>query len=146
MSAPGNCPICGMALEPRTVTLEKIEDVHLKEVARRLWVSAALSLPLVFAAMGEMIWGSALRHAVDETVFGWAQLAFAAPVVLWGGWPFFERAWASFRTLRLNMYSLIGLGVAVAFLFSVFAVLAPGALPEAFKSQGSRRSISKPPR
>ncbi len=134
--APGNCPICGMALEPKTVTLEEIEDVHLKDVTRRFWVSLALSLPLVATAMAEMIWGMAFRHAVNESLFGWGQLALATPVVLWGGWPFFVRGWISFRTLRLNMYSLIGLGIAVAYLFSVFAVLFPDALPEAFKSHG----------
>jgi Cu+-exporting ATPase len=134
--APGSCPICGMALEPRTVTLEPVEDLHLEDMTRRFWLSVVLSLPLVAAAMAEMVWGMAFRHAVDERVFGWGQLALATPVVLWGGWPFFERAWASFRTLRLNMYSLIGLGVAVAYLFSVFAVFAPGALPEAFKAHG----------
>jgi heavy metal translocating P-type ATPase len=134
--APGNCPICGMALEPRTATLEDVENVHLKDTTRRFWVSVALSLPLVAAAMAEMIWGMAFRHAVAESLFSWGQLALATPVVLWGGWPFFERAWVSFRTLRLNMYSLIGLGVAVAYLFSVFAVFFPDALPEAFKAHG----------
>jgi len=134
--APGNCPICGMALEPRTATLEDVENAHLKDMTRRFWVSVCLSLPLVAAAMAEMVWGTQLRHAIDERVFGWGQLALATPVVLWGGWPFFERAWVSFRTLRLNMYSLIGLGVAVAYLFSVFAVLFPGALPDAFKAHG----------
>src|SRR5215813_6948902 len=134
--APGNCPICGMALEPRTVTLEDVENVHLKDMTRRFWVSVALSVPLLALAMGEMIWGAQVRHAIPESVFAWGQLALATPVVLWGGWPFFERAWVSFRTLRLNMYSLIGLGVAVAYLFSLFAVLFPGALPETFKAHG----------
>ncbi len=135
--APGNCPICGMALEPRTVTLDAVEDVHLEDITRRFWVCAGLSLPLFLVAMAEMIWGAQIRHVVNERVFAWGQLALATPVVLWGGWPFFERAWVSFRTLRLNMYSLIGLGIAVAYLFSVFAVLFPGALPEAFKAHGS---------
>jgi len=134
--APGNCPICGMALEPRTATLEDVENVHLKDVTRRFWVSVVLSLPLVATAMAEMIWGVAVRHALPESILGWGQLALATPVVVWGGWSFFERAWLSFRTLRLNMYSLIGLGVAVAYLFSVFAVFFPGALPETFKAHG----------
>jgi Cu+-exporting ATPase len=134
--APGNCPICGMALEPRTVTLDQVEDVHLKDVTRRFWVSVALSLPLVLTAMAEMIWGTAVRHAVPEALFAWGQFALATPVVLWGGWPFFERGWVSFRTGRLNMYSLIGLGITVAYVFSVFAVLFPGALPEAFTTHG----------
>jgi len=134
--APGNCPICGMALEPRTATLEDVENVHLKDMTRRFRVSVALSLPLIATAMAEMIWGAGFRHAVNESLYAWGQFALATPVVLWGGWPFFQRAWVSFRTLRLNMYSLIGLGVAVAYLFSVFAVLAPGALPAAFKAHG----------
>jgi Cu+-exporting ATPase len=134
--APGNCPICGMALEPRTVTLDQVEDVHLKDVTRRFWVSVALSLPLVLTAMAEMIWGTAVRHAVPEALFAWGQFALATPVVLWGGWPFFARGWVSFRTGRLNMYSLIGLGITVAYVFSVFAVLFPGALPEAFTTHG----------
>ncbi len=134
--APGNCPICGMALEPRVATLEEVANVHLADTTRRFWVCVVLSLPLIAVAMAEMIWGAAVRHAVDATLFGWVQLALASPVVLWGGWPFFGRAWISFRTWRLNMYSLIGLGVAVAYLFSVLAVLAPGALPDAFKAHG----------
>jgi heavy metal translocating P-type ATPase len=134
--APGNCPICGMALEPRTATLEDVENVHLKDMTRRFWVSVALSLPLIATAMAEMIWGAGFRHAINESLYAWGQFALATPVVLWGGWPFFQRAWVSFRTMRLNMYSLIGLGVAVAYLFSVFAVLAPGTLPGAFKAHG----------
>ena len=134
--APGNCPICGMALEPKTVTLEEVEDVHMTDVTRRFWASLALSLPLVATAMAEMLWGMDFRHRIGEGLFTWGQFALATPVVLWGGWPFFVRGWLSFRTLRLNMYSLIGLGVAVAYLFSVFAVLFPGALPGAFKTHG----------
>jgi Cu+-exporting ATPase len=134
--APGNCPICGMALEPRTVTLDDVEDVHLKDVTRRFWLSVLLSAPLVIAAMAEMALGTEMRRAINETAYGWIQLALATPVVLWGGWPFLERAGVSFRTLQLNMYSLIGLGVAVAYVVSVFAVLAPGALPAAFKTHG----------
>jgi len=133
---PGNCPICGMALEPRTVTLDDVENVHLRDMSRRFWVSVALSAPLVLMAMAEMVWGVGLRHAMGDTAFVWAQFALATPVVVWGGWPFFERAWVSFRSWRLNMYSLIGLGVVAAYLFSVFALLLPGALPEAFKAHG----------
>jgi Cu+-exporting ATPase len=134
--APGSCPICGMALEPKTVTLEEVEDVHLTDVTRRFWVSVALSLPLVAAAMAEMVWGMDFRHRIGELLLTWGQFALATPVVLWGGWSFFMRGWTSFRTLRLNMYSLIGLGVAVAYLFSLFAVLVPDALPDAFKTHG----------
>ncbi|HSD54289.1 MAG TPA: copper-translocating P-type ATPase, partial [Burkholderiales bacterium] len=115
---------------------EDVGSVHLKDMTRRFWASVALSLPLVATAMAEMIWGTGFRHAINESLYAWGQLALATPVVVWGGWPFFERAWVSFRTLRLNMYSLIGLGVAVAYLFSVFAVLAPDLLPETFKAHG----------
>jgi Cu+-exporting ATPase len=134
--APGNCPICGMALERRTVTLDDVEDLHLKDITHRFWLSVSLSTPLVIAAMAEMALGTEMRRAINETAYGWIQFALATPVVLWGGWPFLERAGVSFRTRRLNMYSLIGLGVAVAYVFSVFAVLAPGALPAAFKTHG----------
>jgi Cu+-exporting ATPase len=115
--APGNCPICGMALEPKTVTLEDVENVHLTDVTRRFWISLALSLPLVAAAMAEMVWGMEFRHRVGEALFPWGQLVLATPVVLLGGWSFFVRGWISFRTLRLNMYSLIGPRGAVAYPF-----------------------------
>jgi Cu+-exporting ATPase len=88
--APGNCPICGMALEPRTVTLEDVENIHLKDITRRFRLSVVLSVPLIITGMAEMIWGVEMRHAINETVYGWTQLALATPVVLWGGWPFFR--------------------------------------------------------
>src|SRR5262245_13261559 len=134
---PGDCPICGMALEPRTVQLDAGEDVHVRALRRRFWVSAALTLPLFVAAMAEMIVGERARHALGSGALAWVQLALATPVVAWGGWPFFARAWTSVRTLRLNMYTLIGLGVAVAYLFSLVATLFPAVLPPAFLSHGS---------
>src|SRR6185436_8375686 len=100
-SGPGSCPICGMALEPRTITLEEDDDSELRGMSRRFWVSAALTVPLVVVAM--------TMHRP------WVELALATPVVLWGGWPFFQRAWASLVTRHLNMFTLIGLGVAVAY-------------------------------
>jgi P-type Cu+ transporter len=136
-AASGSCPTCGMALEPRTVTLVEVENVHLRNMTQRFWVSLALSLPLVIGAMAEMVWGADLHYLLPEGLGTWGQLALATPVVLLGGWPFFERGWLSFKTRQLNMYSLIGLGVAVAYLFSVFALVAPGALPEAFMSHGT---------
>ena len=124
----GSCPICGMALERRTVQLEEAEDPELRQMARRLAVSAVLSAPLVVLAMG----GLAHRLAAAWNVPGGGAVLewiLASPVVLWGGWPFFERAWASVVHRSLNMFTLIGLGVSVAYVYSLFATLAPGLFP-----------------
>ncbi len=134
---PGDCPICGMALEPRTVKLGDSDDAHLRNTTRRFWLSALLTLPLFATAMAEMLWGERLRHAMDARAFAWFQLALATPVVMWAGWPLLQRAWNSLRTRHPNMYTLIGIGVSVAYLFSVFATLAPAALPAAFVSHGA---------
>lgn len=134
---PGACPICGMALEPRLVELGAEDDAHLRDVRRRFWVSAVLTLPLFLLAMSEMVWGDRVHHALSSTALAWIQFALATPVVAWGGWPFFLRAWTSIRTLRLNMYTLIGIGVAVAYVFSVFATALPSAVPAAFVEHGS---------
>ncbi|MFI4981681.1 MAG: HAD-IC family P-type ATPase, partial [Nevskiales bacterium] len=134
---PGACPICGMALEPRTVTLDDAENPELIDMTRRFRISLVLTLPLLLATMGDMIPGVNLHHALGAQTFGWLQAALATPVVLWGGGPFFERAWISFRTLKLNMFSLIGLGTGAAYLFSIVALLFPDALPASFKSMGS---------
>ena len=132
---PGNCPICGMALEPLMPTAEE-DTSELDDMTRRFWLSVVLSLPLLAISMSEFIPGLNLHHRIGVTTFNWLQAALATPVVLWGGWPFFERAWASFKRWNLNMFSLIGLGVAAAYLFSVFALLFPQALPDAFKMNG----------
>jgi Cu+-exporting ATPase len=130
--APGSCPICGMALEPRTATLED-DTSELDDMKRRLWVSAALSLPLLALAMSELLPGDPLRMAIGPRWVSWVQLLLAAPVVLWGGWPFFVRAWYSLVTRNLNMFTLIGLGVAVAFSYSVVATFAPQIFPASFR-------------
>jgi Cu+-exporting ATPase len=130
--APGSCPICGMALEPRTATLED-DTTELDDMKRRFWVSAALSLPLLALAMSEMLPGDPLRTAIGHGRVSWVQLLLAAPVVLWGGWPFFVRAWYSIVTRNLNMFTLIGLGVAVAFIYSLVATLAPQIFPGSFR-------------
>ena len=129
---PGSCPICGMALEPRTATLEE-DTSELDDMRRRFWVSAALSLPLLALAMSEMLSGDPLRMAIGPGLVSWVQLLLAAPVVLWGGWPFFVRAWNSIVTRNLNMFTLIGLGVAVAFIYSLVATLAPQIFPASFR-------------
>ena len=102
-------------------------------MTRRFWVSASLSLPLLVITMSEFILGLDIHHALAANVFNWLQFALATPVVLWGGWPFFVRAWASFKTWNLNMFSLIGMGTAAAYLFGVVGLLFPNLLPEQFK-------------
>ena len=130
---PGSCPICGMALEP--VVLSEEEDTsELDDMTRRFWVSAALTLPLFIYAMGEIIPGQPLEHLLPVTWRQWLQLALATPVVLWGGWPFFVRGWHSVRTLNLNMFTLIALGVGVAFVYSLVATAFPGIFPDAFRN------------
>ncbi len=129
---PGSCPICGMALEPMTVTLEDLgENPELVDMRRRFRWSAALSLPLLVIAMSDLIPGQPLQ-AVGGLL--WLQLALATPVVLWAGWPLLERAWASMVSRHFNMFTLIGLGVGSAYLFSLVATLLPSVLPPGFRT------------
>jgi heavy metal translocating P-type ATPase len=132
---PGTCPKCGMALEPLRAGAEE-DTSELDDMSRRLWISVALSFPLLIVTMSEFVPGLNLHHWVGRTLFNWLQGALGTPVVLWGGWPFFERAFASFRSWRLNMFSLIGLGMAAAWSFSVVALVWPELLPNAFKMNG----------
>ncbi len=126
---PGSCPICGMALEPRFVTAVVLENPELRDMTRRFWVCAALTVPLVAVAMGSMGESSWLPHGVRP----WIELALATPVCLWGGWPFFQRAWQSIVTWNLNMFTLIGLGVAVSYGESVLGVVMPQLFPASFR-------------
>jgi P-type Cu+ transporter len=131
---PGDCPICGMALEPKTVALEDDgPSEELRDVTRRFWVSAALSLPLLVWVMGDHLFGLGLGHAIPRAPAHWIQLALATPVVLWAGWPIFKRCFASVRQMSPNMWTLIGIGVGAAYLYSVVATLAPGVFPAAFR-------------
>jgi Cu+-exporting ATPase len=130
---PGSCPKCGMALEPRTIAAEEAPNPELQELTRRFWVGTALTVPLFVIAMGAMIPDSALAHWNSN----WLQLALATPVVLWSGWPFVQRAWASLVNLSPNMFTLIALGVGAAYLFSVVATLAPDLFPAGFRSHGT---------
>ncbi|HEY8101295.1 MAG TPA: heavy metal translocating P-type ATPase [Burkholderiaceae bacterium] len=132
---PGTCPKCGMALEPMDATAEE-DTSELRDMTQRFWISLVLTVPLLFITMTEMIPGISLHHKLGNTGYSWLQAILATPVVVWGGWPFFVRAIASFKTWNLNMFSLIGLGTAAAFSFSVFALLFPAALPDAFKVDG----------
>ena len=138
---PGACPLCGMALEPRTVLPEETPDPELLSMTRRFWVGVVLTLPLLFLGMSEMIPGQPLQHAVDPRVLAWVQLVLATPVVLWGGWPFFERGWASVRNRHLNMFTLIAIGTGAAYLFSIVATVAPGLLPHAFTGHGGAAPV-----
>ncbi len=132
-SEPGSCPICGMALEPRTVTLEEEENPELVSMTRRFWVGLALTVPLFAAAMSEFVPGAGLDKLIVPRALTWAELALATPVVLWGGWPFFVRGWQSVVNRSLNMFTLIGLGVAVAYGYSIVAAAAPDIFPESFR-------------
>ncbi|WP_439939265.1 heavy metal translocating P-type ATPase [Nocardia sp. N13] len=133
---PGTCPICGMALEPVVVSADTGPSEELRDMTRRFWVGVALSVPVVILGMGRDLipW---LHDNVSATASAWTQLALATPVVLWAGWPFFVRGWASVRTRNLNMFTLIAMGTGVAWLFSVVATLAPGIFPEAFREDGA---------
>jgi Cu+-exporting ATPase len=127
---PGNCPICGMVLEPKTVSGVEEENAELKDMRRRFWISAVLSAPVLISAMSDSIGGlNAIGSPGARRIF---EGILATPVVLWGGWPFFVRAWQSLVNRSLNMFTLIGLGVAVAYAYSVVALLFPGIFPPSF--------------
>ncbi|MDQ2936411.1 MAG: YHS domain-containing protein, partial [Acidobacteriota bacterium] len=130
---PGNCPICGMALEPRTVSLEEEKNPELVDMTRRFWVGVVLTAPLLLIAMSDFLPGNSLERIVSMRSLGWIQLVLATPVVLWGGWPFFVRGWQSIVNRSLNMFTLISLGVAVAYVFSVIAKLFPEIFPSSFR-------------
>ncbi|MDF2997652.1 MAG: cadA [Xanthobacteraceae bacterium] len=131
---PGSCPICGMALEPVTVSLDSGPNPELADMTRRFWIGLALTVPVFALEMGSHLF-PALHHLVPPHISGWVQLALATPVVLWAGWPFFERGWQSLVTRNLNMFTLIALGTGVAYLYSLVAVLAPGVFPAAFRGE-----------
>jgi Cu+-exporting ATPase len=127
---PGSCPICGMALEPETVTLDDRPDPELVDMTRRFWIALALTLPIVVLDMGQHLTG---RHWFDPQLSNLMQLALATPVVAWAGWPFFERGWQSVVTHNLNMFTLIALGTGVAWVYSLVAIVAPQLFPPAFR-------------
>ena len=131
---PGSCPICGMALEPMTVVAEETNP-ELEDMRRRFGVSLVLTLPIFLLAMSEMIPGQPLQRALPAPWFGWVQLVLSTPVVLWGGWPFFERAWGSIVNRSPNMFTLIGLGTGVAYAYSAVAALAPDVFPGSFRAE-----------
>ena len=131
---PGDCPICGMALEPVTVTVEEGANPELVDMTRRFWASLVLTVPVIVLAMGDLIPGQPLQELISARLSDWVEFALATPVVLWGGLPFFQRGWRSIVTRRLNMFTLIAVGVGVAYAYSVFAVLFPEVFPQAFRT------------
>jgi len=138
---PGSCPVCGMALEPRTATLEEEANPELLDMTRRLWVSLALTIPVLAIAMSEMIPAQPLQHAISSRSLVWIQLLFASPVVLWGGWPFFVRGWASIRNFSPNMFTLIAIGTGTAYLYSVVAALLPDIFPVSFRGHDGEVAV-----
>ncbi len=130
---PGDCPICGMGLELQTVTTEEEENPELINMTRRFWVGTVLTFPLVMIAMAGAFGVSFFHRLAPARTLGLVELALATPVVLWGGWPFFTRAWKSILHRSLNMFTLVGLGVGVAYLYSLIAELIPGIFPDSFR-------------
>ncbi len=128
---PGSCPICGMALEPLLATADAGPNVELIEMTRRFWIGLALSVPVLFLEMGRHLLG--LDHTIPGQTSNWLQLLFATPVVLYCGWPFFERGWQSLVTRNLNMFTLIAIGTGIAWVYSMVATFAPGIFPAAFR-------------
>jgi Cu+-exporting ATPase len=141
---PGNCPICGMALEPRMVTVEE-DNPELRDMTRRFWISLALTVPLLAIAMGSMLWPNEFWNlsinGVPVAWRPWLELILATPVVLWGGWPFFQRGWASVVNRSTNMFTLIAMGTGVAYVYSVVATLFPQIFPASFRTMGDRPDV-----
>ena len=133
--APGACPICGMALEPLTITAEEPENEELRDMTRRFWTGVALTIPTLSIGMAELIPGRPLEQVLSPAVGAWTQLVVATPVVLWGGWPFFVRGWQSVVNRSLNMFTLIALGVGVGYVYSLIATLAPELFPPSFRNE-----------
>lgn len=140
-AAPGCCPICGMTLEPVNTTADAGENHELADMTRRFWVGLALTLPVFCLEMGGHIPALGLHDLVPPRISTWIQFTLSTPVVLCAGWPFFERAWTSVVRRSLNMFSLIALGTGAAYLYSVFATLAPGMFPVGFRGMGGTVSV-----
>ena len=136
---PGSCPICGMALEPEMASRDAPPNPELADMTRRFWVGLVLSLPAVVLEMGGHLVGS--YGWVDPTLSNWIQLIFATPVVLWAGWPFFVRGWQSLLTRNLNMFTLIGMGTGVAYVYSVIGTVLPDVFPATFRGHGGAVAV-----
>jgi Cu+-exporting ATPase len=138
---PGVCPKCGMALEPVTASLEDHGNPELDDMARRFRVSVGLTLPILAFMISDVLPGQPLQHVMSPAAMAWTQCLLATPVVLWGGWPFFVRGWASIVNRHLNMFTLIALGVGAAYAFSVVATLAPALFPPSFRGHGGQLAV-----
>ena len=136
---PGNCPICGMTLEPEVASLDAPPNAELADMTRRFWVGLVLALPAVVLEMGGHLVGG--HGWVDQTLSNWIQLVFATPVVLWAGWPFFVRGWQSLLTRNLNMFTLIAMGTGVAYVYSVVGTVIPESFPPTFRSHGGAVAV-----
>jgi Cu+-exporting ATPase len=135
---PGSCPICGMALEPRTAMVDEQENPELVSMTRRFWVSTALAVPVLALGMSDLIPGQPVQRLLSARAIEWIQLLLATPVVIWGGWSFFQRGWASLVNRSLNMFTLIALGTGTAYVYSVIATLFPGVFPASFRLAGGQ--------
>ena len=138
---PGDCPVCGMALEPVVVTEDEEDNSELLDMTRRFWASLVFTVPVFFIAMGDLLPGQPVRAVLGSTARPWIELLLATPVVLWGAWPFFVRGWKSIVTRNLNMFTLIGLGVAVAYGYSIVAVMVPDLFPAAFRDANGHVAV-----
>jgi P-type Cu+ transporter len=137
---PGDCPICGMALEPRTITNDAANP-ELVSMTRRLWIGAALTIPLLAVMVSDLLPTHPLQNLISGRALSWFELVFSTPVVLWCGWPFFQRGWASIIHRSLNMFTLIAIGSAAAYLYSLVAVLAPGLFPASFRDSSGNLGL-----
>jgi len=140
---PGNCPICGMTLELRDVASGSADSPHpeLVNMTRRFWVGVALTLPLLAVMVSDIVLGHPVQHLLSGVLLGWIEFALATPVVLWAGWPFFERGWESFVHRSPNMFTLISIGAGSAYLYSVVAVIAPGIFPATFRDMSGNLAL-----
>jgi P-type Cu+ transporter len=138
---PGPCPICGMALEPRTVSASEEDNPELRDMTRRFWISVALTAPLLIIAMADMLPNMPVQRVLPAAWLPWIELLLATPVVLWGGWPFFQRGWASVANRSTNMFTLIAMGTGVAYFYSMIATLAPGIFPPSFREMTGRPAV-----
>jgi Cu+-exporting ATPase len=137
---PGDCPKCGMALEPVDATAEQ-DDTELRDMTRRFWIATAFTAPLLVYVMGNMLFGHPFESWISPAVSQWAELVLATPVVLWCAWPFFVRGIRSIRAVQPNMWTLISIGVAIAYVFSVVATVAPGLFPEGLQDDSGRVGV-----
>ncbi len=138
---PGSCPICGMTLEPRNVTAQQEENPELRDMTRRFWVSLVLTAPLLAVAMADMLPGMPVQRALPAGWLPWLECLLATPVVLWGGWPFFQRGWASIVNRSTNMFTLIAMGTGVAYVYSLIATAFPGIFPLSFREMNGTPAV-----